>query len=45
MFINYNPHYSNITYPLTVGVVLLMLGLMGEFFTRQNASASWYARR
>lgn len=45
MFINYNPHYSNITYTLTVGVVLLMLGLMGEFFTRQNASASWYARR
>ncbi|WP_420861846.1 ABC transporter permease [Algirhabdus cladophorae] len=45
MFINYNPHYSSISYPVTVGIILLMVGLMGEFFTRQNASASWYARR
>jgi hypothetical protein len=25
--------------------VLLMIGLMGEFFTRRHASASWDARR
>ncbi len=45
MFINYNPHHSSIFYPVAVSVTLLMLGLMGEFFTRKHASASWYARR
>jgi hypothetical protein len=25
--------------------VLVMIGLMGEYFTRRHASASWYARR
>ncbi|HHI71205.1 MAG TPA: ABC transporter permease [Rhodobacteraceae bacterium] len=44
-FINYNPHYSSISYPLTVSVVLLMIGLMGEFYTRKHASLSWAARR
>lgn len=44
-FINYNPHYSNWHYALWVGVVLLMLGLMGEFYTRRHISASWSARR
>jgi hypothetical protein len=28
-----------------VGIVLVMIGLMGEYFTRKHASASWYARR
>ncbi len=45
VFINYNPHYSNWHYALWVGVVLLMLGLMGEFYTRRHASLSWGARR
>jgi hypothetical protein len=27
------------------GMVLLVLGLMGEFYTRRHASASWNARR
>jgi ABC-type polysaccharide/polyol phosphate export permease len=44
-FINYNPHYSSISYPLYVGLAFLMIGLMGEFYTRQYASASWGARR
>jgi hypothetical protein len=26
-------------------LVVLMLGLMGEFYTRRHSSASWEARR
>lgn len=44
-FINYNPRYSNWEYAFTVGMVCLMLGLMGEFYTRKHASLSWNARR
>ena len=44
-FINYNPRYSDPMYPLWVGLVLLMIGLMGEFYTRRHASVSWGARR
>ncbi len=44
-FINYNPRYSNWEYPLWVGLVLLMIGLMAEFYTRRHASLSWNARR
>ncbi len=44
-FANYFPRNSNWEYPLYVGIVLLMVGLMGEFFTRRHASASWGARR
>ena len=43
-FINYNPHFSNWEYPLMVGLALLMVGLMGEFYTRQFASVSWGAK-
>jgi len=42
-FINYNPHYTSYTYPLILSVVLLMVGLMGEFYTRKHASISWTA--
>lgn len=45
MFINYNPHYSNWLYPLIVSTVLLVLGFMGESYTRKHASLSWSARR
>ena len=45
MFENYHPHYSSITYPVVVTGVLIVLGLMGENFTRKHASASWSARR
>ena len=45
VFINYNPRYSSWEYALTVGIILLMVGLMGEFYTRRHASLSWNARR
>ncbi len=45
MFINYSPHNSSLAYPIYVSLALVMIGLMGEFYTRKNASASWYARR
>lgn len=43
-FLNYTPHYTNLWYPLTVTFGLLLLGLMGEFYTRRRASLSWGAR-
>jgi ABC-type polysaccharide/polyol phosphate export permease len=45
VFINYNPHFSSWEYAFWVGVVLWMLGLMGEFYTRRHESISWSARR
>lgn len=45
MFENYHPHYSSITYPVVVTAVLMVVGLMGENFTRKHASASWGAKR
>ncbi|MBE1294101.1 MAG: ABC transporter permease [Shimia sp.] len=44
-FINYFPRNSSIEYPIIVGIVLLMIGLMGEFYTRKHASLSWSARQ
>ncbi|WP_372571502.1 ABC transporter permease [Ruegeria jejuensis] len=44
-FRNYFPHVTSWHYALGVGVVLIMLGLMGEFYTRRHVSASWYAKR
>jgi ABC-type polysaccharide/polyol phosphate export permease len=44
-FINYNPRYSTWEYAFYVGLILIMLGLMGEFYTRRHASLSWGARR
>ncbi len=43
-FINYNPHYSNWVYPLLVSLTLLMIGFLGEAYTRKHASMSWGAR-
>lgn len=45
MFINYSPMHSNLSYPLKVALVAVVLGLMGEFFTRKRASMSWGATR
>ena len=45
VFINYFPHKTSLEYPVYVGVTLLVIGLMGEFYTRQFASKSWDARR
>jgi ABC-type polysaccharide/polyol phosphate export permease len=41
MFLNYQPRYTSVEYPIYVTLVCVMLGLMAEFFTRQYASASW----
>jgi len=43
VFVNYNPHYSSVTYPLFLSVALIMIGLMGEFYTRKQVSISWSA--
>ncbi|QYX56940.1 ABC transporter permease [Roseovarius sp. SCSIO 43702] len=45
VFVNYLPRNSSIEYPLIMGIIFLMLGLLGEFYTRQQASLSWEARR
>lgn len=45
VFINYNPRYSNWEYPIIIGVIVLVIGMMGEFYTRRHASFSWGARR
>jgi ABC-type polysaccharide/polyol phosphate export permease len=45
VFINYYPRYSSWEYAMWVGIVLLMIGLMGEFYTRRHASLSWDSRR
>lgn len=45
VFLNYTPHNTSIEYPLYVGIALIMVGLMGEFYTRRHASVSWDAKR
>jgi ABC-type polysaccharide/polyol phosphate export permease len=45
IFLNYAPRYTSIEYSLRVAMVLVMIGLMAEFFTRQHMSASWNKRR
>ena len=45
VFLNYNPRYTHWEYAFWVGLVLLMVGMMGEFYTRKHASLSWNARR
>lgn len=45
IFIDYNPHFSTVSYPLYVSLALIMVGLMGEFYTRKTASVSWNAGR
>jgi ABC-type polysaccharide/polyol phosphate export permease len=44
-FINYVPRYTDWDYVMYLSLTLLMVGLMGEFYTRKHASASWSARR
>ncbi|WP_209598970.1 ABC transporter permease [Ruegeria sp. HKCCSP351] len=45
VFRNYYPRNTSWEYAAWVGIALLMIGLMGEFFTRQHVSKSWNARR
>jgi ABC-type polysaccharide/polyol phosphate export permease len=44
IFLNYHPHYSNYMYPIKVTLVLFVIGLMAESFTRKHASLSWGAK-
>lgn len=45
IFLNYDPRYSSLTYPILVSAVCIIIGLMGEFYTRKHASISWGAKR
>jgi ABC-type polysaccharide/polyol phosphate export permease len=45
MFENYHPHYSSLSYPIMMTFIFIVLGLMGENFTKRHASASWSAGR
>jgi len=45
VFLHYSPFQSSLMYPVYVGISLLMIGLMAEFFTRQHVSLSWTAGR
>lgn len=45
VFINYNPHYTNWVYPLAFSAVFMLIGFMGENYTRRHISASRAARQ
>jgi ABC-type polysaccharide/polyol phosphate export permease len=45
VFLNYNPQFTSVDYPIYLSLVLIMIGLMGEFFGRQHVSISWSAGR
>jgi ABC-type polysaccharide/polyol phosphate export permease len=44
-FLNYAPRNSSIEYALYLSILFWVLGMMGEFYTRKHASASWSARQ
>ncbi|MDF1726702.1 MAG: ABC transporter permease [Sulfitobacter sp.] len=44
-FLNYYPRYSTWEYAFWIGVGCIVIGMMGEFYTRKHASLSWNARR
>ncbi|SFS19625.1 ABC transporter permease [Yoonia litorea] len=44
-FLHYTPMNSQIAYPVILTMVLLLIGFMAEFFSRQHASVSWFAAR
>ncbi|MEI6098090.1 MAG: ABC transporter permease [Alphaproteobacteria bacterium] len=43
VFLNYNPHYTSLLYPVAISFVLILLGLMIDTLTRHYVSASWSA--
>jgi ABC-type polysaccharide/polyol phosphate export permease len=43
IFLNYHPRYSNYEYPIIVTIACVLIGLMGEYYTRKHASISWGA--
>ncbi|MEI4471965.1 ABC transporter permease [Frigidibacter sp. MR17.24] len=44
IFVNYSPFHTNWEYPLMITPIVILIGLMGEFYTRRRASMSWSAR-
>lgn len=44
-FVNYVPRYTSVSYAVYFTLVVVVIGLMAEFFTRQHASESWGKRR
>ncbi|QYZ69838.1 ABC transporter permease [Neotabrizicola shimadae] len=45
IFLNYSPRVTSISYPVYVTLACIVVGLMGEFYTRRHASISWNAGR
>ncbi len=45
LFLNYTPRNTDVGYPMWLSLALLMIGLMGEFYTRRHTSLSWGAKR
>jgi ABC-type polysaccharide/polyol phosphate export permease len=45
IFINYTPLKTNLTYPIVLSVIFLVMGLIGESYTRKHVSLSWSAGR
>jgi ABC-type polysaccharide/polyol phosphate export permease len=44
IFVNYIPRNSSVTFALWWSFALIVIGLMGEFYSRRNISASWAKR-
>jgi len=45
IFLHYTPMMTSLTYPIYLSLVILVIGMMGEFYSRQHASLSWFAGR
>lgn len=45
IFLHYNPFQTSLMYPVYLSLVIMVIGLMAEFFTRKHVSASWSAGR
>ncbi len=45
MFLNYDPRYTSVMYPVYMTFILLIIGLMAERFTEKHISSSWNAKR
>lgn len=45
IFRNYFPRNTSWEYAMWIGIVLTMIGLMAEFYSRKHVSRSWDARR
>ncbi|MEZ5753289.1 MAG: ABC transporter permease [Paracoccaceae bacterium] len=41
IFLNYEPRYTSIDYPIYVMLACLTIGLIGEYYTGKRASVSW----